>query len=290
MFRSSVRAVITVLFLASVVSAEIIDPVFLRGNKNLATGRFDHLTAFESASDMVGYQNPIWTQPMSNPNYKKSAFFDGTNYYWIDVKDEDLDLFYLHNYGPDLNNLLNDSGADTQVFHRSAGDSSLGPGTWFADSEGGIYSYFEREWDTQYPGTDLVYIQYFRRYASIADVLADNGTTSAPDYDGYNWEDRFFAVNGKFYRTNTGSNTGNGDLLGVAAYNSFDDLVAKRQAESYGGGVGSAYDLFMVVPRAALGLTGMPSPVPEIDPAGIGSTLGLIGGCLSLLERRRKRT
>ena len=63
-----------------------------------------------------------------------------------------------------------------------------------------------------------------------------------------------------------------------------------RQAESYGGGVGSAYDLFMVVPRAALGLTGMPSPVPEIDPAGIGSTLALLGGCLGLLERRRKRT
>ena len=30
------------------------------------------------------------------------------------------------------------------------------------------------------------------------------------------------------------------------------------------------------------------SPVPEIDPAGIGSVLGLLGGCLGLLEQRRK--
>ena len=32
-----------------------------------------------------------------------------------------------------------------------------------------------------------------------------------------------------------------------------------------------------------------PAPVPEIDPAGLGSVLALIGGGLGLLERRRKR-
>jgi len=32
-----------------------------------------------------------------------------------------------------------------------------------------------------------------------------------------------------------------------------------------------------------------PTPVPEIDPAGMGSVLALIGGGLGLLERRRKR-
>jgi hypothetical protein len=81
MFRSSVRAVITVLFLASAVSAEIVDPVFVRGTKNLVTGHFEHLKAFESAPDMVSYQNQFWTQAMANPNYDKSAFFDGTHYY-----------------------------------------------------------------------------------------------------------------------------------------------------------------------------------------------------------------
>jgi hypothetical protein len=32
-----------------------------------------------------------------------------------------------------------------------------------------------------------------------------------------------------------------------------------------------------------------PAAVPEIDPAGMGSVLPVIGGCLGLLERRRKR-
>ena len=32
------------------------------------------------------------------------------------------------------------------------------------------------------------------------------------------------------------------------------------------------------------------SPVPEIDPAGMGSVLALVGGALGMLERRRKRT
>jgi hypothetical protein len=36
-------------------------------------------------------------------------------------------------------------------------------------------------------------------------------------------------------------------------------------------------------------LTGFHSPVPEIDPAGMGSILALLGGGLGLLERRRKR-
>ena len=33
-----------------------------------------------------------------------------------------------------------------------------------------------------------------------------------------------------------------------------------------------------------------PAPVPEIDPAGIGSVLALVGGSLGVLERRRRRS
>lgn len=33
-----------------------------------------------------------------------------------------------------------------------------------------------------------------------------------------------------------------------------------------------------------------PSPVPEIDPAGMGSVLALVGGGIGLLERRRRKT
>jgi hypothetical protein len=32
---------------------------------------------------------------------------------------------------------------------------------------------------------------------------------------------------------------------------------------------------------------GTPSAVPEIDPAGLGSVLALLGGVLGLVERRR---
>jgi formylglycine-generating enzyme required for sulfatase activity len=41
--------------------------------------------------------------------------------------------------------------------------------------------------------------------------------------------------------------------------------------------------------RLASPLSG-PSGVPEIDPAGIGSVLGLVCGALGLLERRRVRS
>jgi hypothetical protein len=281
MFRSAVRAVLTVLFLASAVSAEIVDPVFVRGTKNLANGQFEHLEAFESASDMVKYQNQFWTQAMANPNYGKSAFFDGTNYYWVDHKH--FDSFYLHDYGSDLNDLINDSGADTHIFHRtSPSDDGTGwSGTWFADSEGGIYNYFHPYINGF---TDhATYVYRMRRYATIADVLSDNGTTYDSGY--YTQGDRFFAVNGKYYRTNTDGD----NVTGIDEYNSFDDLRNGNFSVRYNGGAGASHDLFMVVPRAALGLTGFHSPVPEIDPAGIGSALALLGGGLGLLERRRKR-
>ena len=78
-------------------------------------------------------------------------------------------------------------------------------------------------------------------------------------------------------------------MVGIAEYDSFADLLAGNQSATHVGGLGASYDLFMAVPRAALGLTGLPSPVPEIDPAGMGSILTLLGGGLGLLERRRKR-
>jgi len=279
MFRAAVPAIVAVLFLASAVSAEIVDPVFVRGTKNLANGWFEHLEAFESASDMVSYQNQFWTQAMVNPNYGKSAFFDGTNYYWVDYDSDDY--FFLHDYGSDLNDLINDSGADTHSFYRKSPHINGGSsGTWFADSEGGIYNYFQ----SYRGGGDHERVAYFiRRYASIADVLTDNGTT----YDSFEYtdDDRFFFVNGQYYRTNTDGDS----VISFDVYNSFDDLHNGRRFARNEAHAGASHDLFMVVPRAALGLTGFSSPVPEIDPAGTGSILVLLGGALGLLERRRRR-
>jgi len=48
----------------------------------------------------------------------------------------------------------------------------------------------------------------------------------------------------------------------------------------------TAYRLFAVSPELIAGV----GPVPEIDPAGIGSVLALVTGALGLLERRRLKT
>jgi hypothetical protein len=56
MFSATVPAIVAILLVAAAAQAEIVDPVFVRGNKR-SDGSFDHLGAFESASDMVTYQN-----------------------------------------------------------------------------------------------------------------------------------------------------------------------------------------------------------------------------------------
>jgi hypothetical protein len=187
------------------------------------------------------------------------------------------DLSFLHNYGPNLSNMMNDSGADTQTFTRS--DYGAGTaGVWFGDSEGGISNVYGRDHDLIHSNFGTI-----SPYASIADVLNDNGTTSSSV--NYTIKDLFLCVNGKYYRTNTDGIR----VVGIAEYDSFADLLAGSQSATHDGGLGASCDLFMDVPRAALGLTGLPSPVPEIDPAGVGSILALLGGGLGLLERLRKR-
>ena len=274
MVRVVTHAIVALVFLASAGRAAMVDPVFVRGNKNPDNGWFEHLGAFESAADMVSYQNQFWTHAMSNPNYNKSAFFDGTNYYWVDWG-------YLHNYGPSLTNLMNDSGADTQSISTVLNKN----GTYFSDGEGHVYCAFYSGDQDDFNATK--YIDAIRRYESIADVLADRFT----DYSCtlYSLNDRFLSVTGTYYRTNTETTfSAPPTVIGIAEYDSFNDLLTDTWSARHDGGFGSAYDLFMSVPRAALPL-GSPLPVPEIDPAGLGSVLALLGGGIGLLERRRNR-
>ena len=239
MRRLASYAMVAVLVVATAARAAIVDPVFVRGNKNLANGWFDHLGAFESASDMVSYQNQFWAHAMSNPNYDKSAFFDGTNYYWVDWG-------YLHNFGPHLANLVNDQGADTQPISNSLSNRN---GHWFADGEGHIYcTFYSHDLDDWNANN---YIDAIRRYDSIADLLADRFT----DYDCtlYSMNDRFVSVNGKYYRTNTDSSLSSpATVTGIAEYDSFNDLLTDTWSARHDGGFGLAYDLFMTVPRSAL--------------------------------------
>ena len=268
--------------------------MFVRGNRQGTASDpgqpFDSLAAFNSAADMVAYANQFWSGPMTSSQWGWSRwhFFDGTNYYRIEGNWTNT-TWRLHSYGSNLGNLMADSVVSTQDFPSppagGSDPSELAIVSFFADTDGSIYE----AWSST---GDVIVTDTIRKYDSVASLLSGTGT----DFNcfEYNWGDTFIGVNGKFYRTNTldpaplGGPLADYKVFGIAEYNSFADLLSNTTAAVYGGGQGLAWDLFMVVPQAALPVGG-PPPVPEIDPAGLGSVLALLGGGLGLLERLRKR-
>jgi hypothetical protein len=101
------------------------------------------------------------------------------------------------------------------------------------------------------------------RYGSFTDLInATNGTYfnygngSSARY-GYN--DRFFAFEGKFYRTNTGGP--GGSVSSFAVYNSFSDLVSGTVAQTINSANWARGDIFIAVPTpgaaALVGLAGL---------------------------------
>ena len=107
-----------------------------------------------------------------------------------------------------------------------------------------------------------------------------------------------FSSSGSFY--GTFDQSGN-----VYQWNDLDGLASSGSSRGLRGGLWDSDDPFylsssnsgssdpsdeydLIGFRLASPVSG-PTPVPEIDPAGMGSVLALIGGGLGLLERRRKR-
>jgi hypothetical protein len=179
-----------------------------------------------------------------------------------------------------------DSVVSTQDFTSNpvgAQPEDLSIVSFFADTDGSIYEAWSSGSDET---TDRI-----RKFDSVASLLSGAGTDS--NSFAYAWGDTFIGVNGTFYRTNTSNRFGSladYQISGIAEYASFADLLSNNAAAVHGGGNGLSWDLLMAVPRAALTVgSGGPAPVPEIDPAGIGRVLVLIGGVLGLLERRRTR-
>lgn len=250
MFRSFVAVTVTASFLVTAASAAVVtDPVFLRGNQRDSWGNFDHLGAFESAGDMAAYRNQFWTHGMSSGQYRASMFYDGTNFYRIEQAHWGSNGT-LHGYGSDLGNVMSDSVVSSQEFSQAGW---VGQDQYFADTDGNVYQVFFADEDEADGYTDTI-----RKYNSIADLLAGNGT----DYHcaTFALSDRFLGVNGKFYRTNTETPfLGTPRVVGIAEYNSFADLLSDNASALFGGGIGYAEDLFMVAPRAALGAT-VPAP------------------------------
>ena len=292
MFRATVPTIVAVLLVAAAAQAEIVDPVFVRGSRlyvGSGTGvPFDSLTAFNSAADMATWTNGWGERSMTSSQWgcNRWHLFDGTNYYRIEATVNHAP-WRLHSYGSDLGNLMADSVLSTQDFTSNPvgiDSEDVSIVSFFADTDGSIYE----AWSST---GSMTTTNTIRKFDSVASLLAGTGTDS--NSFEYNWGDTYIGVNGKFYRTNTLSADAplaDYQIFGIAEYASFADLLSNTAAAVHGGGNGLSWDLFMAVPRAALPVgSGGPAPVPEIDPAGMGSMLVLVGGVLGLLERRRTR-
>jgi hypothetical protein len=145
-----------------------------------------------------------------------------------------------------LGNFRTDTGGVT--FNLSGFGSSAGwdrEDDMFADGLGNFYR----------NGTSSTGNNGVTKYTSFQDFVAGtNGQYSAYSAT-YGWNDRFFAFEGKFYRTNTGGP--NGSVSSFAVYNSFSDLVNRNVAQTINSTNWDRADLFIPVPApGALALLG----------------------------------
>lgn len=96
------------------------------------------------------------------------------------------------------------------------------------------------------------------RYTSFQDFLTNTNGQYFSYGITYGWNDRFFAFEGKFYRTNTGGP--GGSVSGFAVYDSFQDLLNRNVAQTISSSNWSATDIFIPIPTpgalALLGLAG----------------------------------
>jgi sulfatase modifying factor 1 len=116
-------------------------------------------------------------------------------------------------------------------------------------------------------------------YSVSQNYLTDVGAfvSSASHYGAYDMSGNVFQWNDL-----DGTPSVNRDLRGGSWENYQSQFLS-----SYGGGPGLAT---MEGPKFGFRLAGPSStPVPEIDPAGMGSVLALVAGALGVLERRRAR-
>ena len=97
------------------------------------------------------------------------------------------------------------------------------------------------------------------KYTSFQDFVSGTNGTYYSYGTTYGWNDRFFAFEGKFYRTNTGGP--NGTVSSFAVYNSFNDLINRNVAQTINSTNWSQVDIFIPVPApgamALLGVAGI---------------------------------
>jgi hypothetical protein len=148
-----------------------------------------------------------------------------------------------------LDNFRTNTGGET--FNLSGFGSSAGwdrEDDMFAD---GLGNYYRNR--TANGGSNGV-----TKYGSFLDFVNDTNGTTYNYTATYGFNDRFFAFEGNFYRTNTGGP--NGSVSSFDVYNSFGDLLAGNHSQRINSANWDRADLFIPVPApgvmALLGLAG----------------------------------
>ena len=94
------------------------------------------------------------------------------------------------------------------------------------------------------------------KYTSFSNLVNNVGGVTSSYGVTYGYVDRFFAFEGKFYRTNTGGP--NGSVSGIAVYNSYQDLLNRNVAQTITSVNWAFADTFIPVPApGALALLGV---------------------------------
>lgn len=149
-----------------------------------------------------------------------------------------------------LANLRSNTGGE--VFNFSGYGSTAGwdrEDDMWSDGQGNFYR----------NGTSSTGNNGVTKYTSFQDFLTNTNGQYFAYGTTYGWNDRFFAFEGKFYRTNTGGP--GGSVSGFAVYNSFADLVNRNISQTISSTNWSATDIFIPVPApgaiALMGLAGL---------------------------------
>ena len=154
---------------------------------------------------------------------------------------------YLATPADPMGNLRTGTGGET--FNFSGFGSNAGwdrEDDMFADGLGNFYR----------NGTSSTGNNGVTKYTSFQDFLTGTNGQYFAYGTTYGWHDRFFAFEGKFYRTNTGGP--NGSVSSFAVYNSFTDLVNRNVAQTISSANWSEGDIFIPVPApGAIALLGM---------------------------------
>jgi hypothetical protein len=230
---------------------------------NSPSGSAASLASYTSLSNLAGNVNGVSAGNMSAqiPNARYvSVFGDFTSttpgYVYKSVYNAQGRVAQLVRYSignaPAGNQALENFRTNTggEVFNLQGFGSTAGwdrEDDFFADGLGNYYR----------NGTSSSGNNGVTKYTSFANLVSNTGGVYSAYSTTYSWTDRFWAFEGKFYRTNT--NGSNGTVLSYSVYNNFQALLSGTVAQTINGSVPySASDLFIPVPTpGALSLVGI---------------------------------